>query len=187
MEDDVRVEDARVRLLYDDDRPRLRRPINPTVLKLRRPTFLVLPLVFVLTSCAVGYGAASVVSPLVLNAAPLAVAAVLAVFTAAVLGLTLMLGSREEKSFALLLPNALSVGHALLMLVATAVLLVPGLLSGEVASQALAALPGPRLDDAVLMLAKAYVLAFVLVTLASGASVVLFRLLALRRVVADAA
>jgi hypothetical protein len=186
MQTEWREDEAHARLLYDDERPRLRRPVNPTILQLRRPVFLVLPVVFVLACAGPSFAAAYLAADL-LPFRVTALALGLSGFMAPILFLTLMLARRQEKSFALLIPNALSVSHALLILAAGAMFAAPSLTSSEPVAAVLASLPGPVLEEPPLQLAKAYIGAFLLVTVVSIGAVVVFRLLGLRRVVAEGA
>ncbi|MCQ8184965.1 hypothetical protein [Parvularcula maris] len=186
MDTEWRDQEAASRLLYDDERPRLRRPVNPTVLKLRRPAFLVMPLVFALACIGPSFGVAYLAADL-LPVSETVLASGLSGFMALTLLLTLALARRQEKSFALLIPNALSVSHALLIVTAGALFAVPSLLAAEPVAAVLSSLPGPALEEPPLQLAKAYIGAFLLVTGVSIGAVVVFRILGLRRVVAEGA
>lgn len=175
---------AAERLLYDDAAPRVRRPMQTRVLRLRRPAFLILPLALAVSAAAPGYLAARLLAGVVelpVNAA----AAGLSLLIAAILLVGLLLARREERSFALLAPNSLSAAHALLLLAFAAVFVAAGPLEEERVTRVLAGLPGPPLAAPHLQLFKAYCLAFTGITGLTLLGVVLLRLLGFHRVVAE--
>lgn len=173
------------RLLYDDEAPRLRRPINATVLRFRRPAVLIVPLALVVAAILPAILGALLIEPS--TPWPLeTVAAVMAVFILIILMGALALARREERSFALLVPNTLSVAHALLALLLLAGFIVGGPLGVDEVPQLLAGLPGPAVPTFELTMMKAYVFLFLVVTAASILAMMLFRVLGFRRVVADA-
>jgi hypothetical protein len=176
-------ERAATRLLYDDQAPRLRRPVNPTVLRLRRPGALFFPLSLLFAAGIPGAGTAWLAGRVGV-AVPDAAVAVLTTSGgfALVLMCALALARREEKSFALLLPNVLSVAHAILavgFLAAFALIQQPGF---SVIGRYAGLVPGPRFDLANHQLAYAYCILFLLVTAGGIIASVLFRLVGLGRV-----
>ena len=179
-------ETAAQRLLYDDAAPRLRQPVNPTVLKFRRPAFLFIPLtVAVAAALPASFVAAALAAPSP-DALP-GVGAVFGGFFLFALTIALFLSRREEGSYALLTPNLVSVSHAALLLAFLSAILVPGLLASPPVAGVMAGLPGPTLPTPQLELLKAYCILFVLVTLASTAAALVLRLIGFRRVVAGSA
>lgn len=186
MEDRRRRETSTERLLYDDAAPRLRRPINPTVLKFRRPAALVIPLAIVIGT-AVSSG--TMIAVLVANepgVLMLAGAVFGGFFLAGVL-LALIVSRRSGGIYALFTPNLISVSHAVLLLAFVSAIAMPEVLQVPPAEALLGALPGPELPTPRLGLFKAYVVLFVLITAASIAAGVLVRLVCFRRVIAGEA
>ncbi|NNU16729.1 hypothetical protein HK107_10385 [Parvularcula sp. ZS-1/3] len=174
--------EANLRLLYDDDAPRLRRPINESVLVLRRPSVLFAPVAVLI---AAGIPAAVLafltadMLPFSLEQMGIAYGAFLTLVLVAAIGLA----KREQRSFALLMPSTLSMAHFGLLIAAIAGLVAAG--SGiEAVPQTLAGLPGPQLDTIQLQLMKGYMVFFVLMTVAAILSVFLLRIIGFQRVVA---
>ena len=181
VDDETSVE----RLLYDDTAPRLRRPINPTVLKFRRPSFLFMPLTVVIAAVIAGaiatFGIAGSSAELPV------IAGVFAGFFLLIMVLALVFSRREEDSYALLTPNLVSLAHAMLLIGFVVAIVMPGALSAPTVQGILAGLPGPQLESPQLELFKAYCILFVVITVASVVGALVVRLIGFRRVVAGTA
>ena len=177
---------ARERLLYDDAAPRLRSPVAPTMLTLRRPALLVAPAAFVLSVAIPAAGAATVVAPLA-GAGLRVVGSGLAGLLVLALAAALLLSRREEGSFAFLSANLLMVTHALVGMIFVAAIVAAGPLGMTQVAGVLAQVPGPAVDGFILQLAKAYCVLFLVATAASLGAAIVFRWIGLRRVIAGKA
>lgn len=177
------IDDARTRLLYDDQAPRVRQPINATVLKFRRPSVLVLPLALILTAAVPTALAVAALMPS-LPVPPQWLAGVLGSFFLLALSLALALAKREDESFALLLPNLLSASHLLLLLALIGTFVAAGPFQNTYVANLVTTFPGPAMGSFVLDLMKSYCILFVLITIASFISSLVFRVVGFRRVVA---
>lgn len=177
---------AAERLLYDDEAPRIRRPINASVLMFRKPALFFLPLA-VLISAGLPAAAGGFVMAGALPWTPPVVAAGLGSFLAIILFVSLVMASRGEKSFALLVPNTLSTAHAFLVICFVAAFVMAGPMGRTEIPQILSMLPGPPVEGLHLQFAKAYILFFLAVTVCSVASIMLMRVLGFRRVIAGSA
>ncbi len=185
MDDRTEHETAAVRLLYDDEAPRLRRPINPTILQFRRPLFFFAPLALLL-SAGLPALAAGVLLSEALPWTREVVAAGLGSFLALIIFFALVLARREERSFSLLVPNTLSAAHGFLALCFLGAFILAGPLGRAEVPQIFALLPGPPVDELPLQFAKAYIFFFLVVTVTSILAILLMRFVGLRRVIAEA-
>ncbi|WP_189576434.1 hypothetical protein [Parvularcula lutaonensis] len=186
MQDGWEKETSAERLLYDDAEPRLLRPVQSTVLKLRRPALLFFPLTLIIAALVPGILGAALLRGIVPGQIEV-VAGSLGTFFLVVLGFAVLLARREGGSFALLMPSTLSVTHFLLMLGLAAAMFGSPMLQGTAFPAILGSVPGPQLDEPHLMVFKAYCFFFVVLTLMAVLSVFILRITGFQRVVADAA
>jgi len=183
VEHDRGIEHARTRLLYDDTAPRFRKPVNPSVLKFRRPGILFLP-VTVLVAAAVPTAMATGALFPAMSLGPEPVAAAFGSFFVLAVLMGLGLSRREEQSFALLLPNLLSASHLLLLVALGVAFFGAGPQGNATIQQLVDGFPGPAMGTTTLNLLKAYCVLFALITVASVAAALVMRLIGFRRVVA---
>ncbi|MEM9840379.1 MAG: hypothetical protein AAF830_14660 [Pseudomonadota bacterium] len=186
MAQGIERETSSERLLYDDAAPRLRRPVNATVLKFRRPAFLFLPLALALApaiATAILVMGLSASTPDFLQMA----AMVFGSFFFVCVVLALLFARRSEGSFALFTPNLISAAHAGLLIAFIAALVMPQAVQMPAAQMLLGTMPGPELPNPQLGLFKAYVVLFALITAACVAAGIVLRWVCFRRVVAGTA
>jgi len=184
MENAWEHESASSRLLYDDERPRLRPEINPTRLRLRKPSWLLFPIAFVLAAGAPGVAVGEILAQrLPYDHAIVGSAA--AAFQGFTLLLALLFARRDQSNLALLTPYYLSSVHAFLAVAVGAAFVAVSFLGVTEVEEWVAAAALPEMDSFGLQLALVYVATFALFTVSTLLSTVIFRLLGLVRVPID--